>query len=66
MVSERTSERAFFGVSALLFAASAAVTIVSGGARLPGLGLGGDKCATRAVEAVDQRCPGTPLLLKHA
>jgi hypothetical protein len=26
--SERTSERAFFGVSALLFAASAAVTIV--------------------------------------
>jgi predicted metal-binding membrane protein len=28
MVSERASERAFFGVSALLFAASAAVTIV--------------------------------------
>ena len=28
MVSERTSQRAFFGVSALLFAASAAVTIV--------------------------------------
>ena len=28
MASERTSERAFFGVSALLFAASAAVTIV--------------------------------------
>jgi hypothetical protein len=28
MASERTSERAFFGVSALLFAASAAATIV--------------------------------------
>jgi hypothetical protein len=28
MVSERASERAFFGVSALLFAASATVTIV--------------------------------------
>lgn len=28
MASERTSERAFFGVSALLFAASAATTIV--------------------------------------
>jgi predicted metal-binding membrane protein len=28
MVSERASQRAFFGVSALLFAASAAVTIV--------------------------------------
>jgi len=28
MVSERASERTFFGVSALLFAASAAVTIV--------------------------------------
>jgi predicted metal-binding membrane protein len=28
MVSERTSQRAFFGISALLFAASAAVTIV--------------------------------------
>src|SRR5882762_825275 len=28
MVSERASERAFFGVSALLFAASAAVTIL--------------------------------------
>jgi hypothetical protein len=28
MVSERASRRAFFGVSALLFAASAAVTIV--------------------------------------
>ena len=30
MVSERASQRAYFGVSALLFAASAAVTIVSG------------------------------------
>jgi hypothetical protein len=29
MVSERASQRAFFGVSALRFAASAAVTIVS-------------------------------------
>jgi len=28
MVSERASQRAFFGVSALLFAASAVVTIV--------------------------------------
>jgi len=28
MASEQTSERAFFGVSALVFAASAAVTIV--------------------------------------
>jgi hypothetical protein len=28
MVSERASQRAFFGVSALLFAAGAAVTIV--------------------------------------
>ena len=28
MVSERASQRAFFGVSALFFAASAAVTIV--------------------------------------
>ena len=28
MASERASERTFFGVSALLFAASAAVTIV--------------------------------------
>jgi hypothetical protein len=28
MASERTSERAFFGVSALLFAASVAATIV--------------------------------------
>jgi len=30
MVSERASQRAFFGVSALLFAASAVVTIVWG------------------------------------
>jgi hypothetical protein len=43
MASERTSERAFFGVSALLFAASAAVTIVwcasmsaMGGMSMPG------------------------------
>ena len=28
MVSERASQRAFFGVSALLFAASAALTII--------------------------------------
>jgi hypothetical protein len=28
LVSERASQRAFFGVSALLFAASAAVTMV--------------------------------------
>src|SRR6266487_6166763 len=43
MASERASQRAFFGVSALLFAASAAVTIVwcgsmsaMGGMRMPG------------------------------
>jgi hypothetical protein len=43
MASERTSERAFFGVSALLFAASAAATIVwcasmsaMGGMPMPG------------------------------
>jgi hypothetical protein len=30
MVSEQASQRAFFGVSALLFAASPAVTIVQG------------------------------------
>jgi hypothetical protein len=30
MAAERASQRAFFGVSALLFAASAAVTIVWG------------------------------------
>lgn len=43
MVSERASQRAFFGVSALLFAASAAVTIVwctsmsaMGGMPMPG------------------------------
>ena len=66
MASEGTSERAFFGVSALLFAASAAVTIVWGGASLPRLRLGGGKCATEAVEADHQRRPGTPLLVKHA
>jgi hypothetical protein len=43
MASERTSERAFLGVSALLFAASAAVTTVwcasmsaMGGMPMPG------------------------------
>jgi predicted metal-binding membrane protein len=37
MVSERASQRAFFGVSALLFAASAAVTVV-GCASMSGIG----------------------------
>jgi len=38
MASEGASQRAFFGVSALLFAASAAVTIVFGPASMSAMG----------------------------